>query len=392
MPLTLVPPEKIKGAKSYYIRGTHLGVRVYESTGTDREPLARTALRLRRESIERDHYAPAARPEPVDSAEETFAHAAAAYLERCPLPEVKRVERLLEHLRETALSAFDKDFIDRTEREMFPGYKKTKDAKGLTPYSAGTLNREFRTPLAAVLHDAAERQKMPWLEVEKYGEPQRTKFQEPEVAAQLIAAAAELDREAERLGRPQRLAPLLIALYTTGLRISEAVKIDWPLVNLERGELGPLVTKNGEEYTVAIGQVAVVAIANLPGKRAAGVKIFGFKDRHAVKYPLSKACEKLGLVKKDAAGKTIRDRNGRAKPTITLHQARHSFMTWLRRNGEDLKKRMELGRYKDMRSMLRYEHIVPQEHAPAIARLPLQLVDAAAPIPPAADAKERKQG
>lgn len=384
MPLKLVPPEKIKGATSIYIRGTYLGVRVYRSTGVNRESLAVAERKRIEREIESGRYQ---EPAPGVTEAETFAHACVAYLRECPAAEAPRIKRLLAVLHATPLTAFGKDLVDQTEREMFPGYYRTADDKKtgrLTPYTGATLNREFRAPLGAVLHHAAARGKGPKVEVARHAEGQRTKFLEPDAAARLIQAAAEVDAAA-RDDQPGQLAALLVTLFTTGLRISEACRIDWPLINLERGEIGPLVTKNGVEYMVAIGPAAVVAIANIPGLRVAGRKVFGFRDRHAVKYPLSRACEIAGMVRRGADGKALRDRNRRAKPTFTLHQARHSFGTWLRRNGEDLRKMMELGRWKDVRSVMRYSHVAPQEHAPALARLPLQV----APTPPAADTKSR---
>jgi integrase len=361
MPLKLIAPAKAPGGRNFYIRGTYLGVGVYQSAGTDRKPLAVAELRRLEREIEHGRFA---EPAPQAGVEPTFADAVLGYLQVCPKAEVPRVERLLAHFTTTPLSAFRKKTIDDGEEALYPGRR--------SAHSAGVLNREYRSPLGAVLHSAAEAELMPWIRIKRYKEAQKTRWLEPDRALALIAAAAAVDAAKQR-GHDARLHALLVVLFTTGLRISEACRIDWPLVNLKRREIGPLLTKNGEEYVVHLGDLAVEAIANLPGKRVAGRKIFGFKDRHAVKWSLAQACLKTGMVKRDAkTGAVLKDRNSRPKTTFNLHQARHSFMTWLRRQeGMDMNKLQALGRIKDAKTVGRYAHVAAEEHAPAIAALPI---------------------
>lgn len=360
MPLRLIPPAKAPGGRFYYVHGSHLGVAVRRSARTDRRALAQAELKRLEREIEHGRYAA---PAPVG--EPTFADAALGYLKTCAQSEVSRVQRLLDHFQITPLSAFNLALIEEAEEALYPGRTATT--------SPATLNREYRSPLAAVLHHAAERQLMAWLKVKRYQEKQRTRWHEPEAALKLIAAAHAYDA-GKHHHKDRFLAPLLIGAYTTGLRISELTGITWGKVNLARREVGPLVTKNGEEYVVHMGDLWFEAIANLPKDgRHPERRVFGFQGRHAVKWGLAKACETAGMVKRDPdTGATLRDNNGRAKTTFTMHQARHSFATWLRRQeGMDLKKLMELGRWKDIKSVARYAHVAAEEHAPAIARLPI---------------------
>jgi integrase len=350
MPLKLVPPGKIKGAASYYIRGTHLGVRVFRSARTDRPALAARELRHIQQEIEQGRYAERAAP-----AAASFADAALGYLKDCPQGEVAKVQRLLDHFRTDPLTDFNKDKIDEGEAHFYPGRR--------TNYAAGTLNREYRSPVAAVLHHAAGRSLCPWIKVEKYTERQTTKWLEPDKAVALFAAAAVLDA-AKREGNLARLAPLLIFLFSTGCRISEACHITWPDIDLERREVRLHNTKNGESYTVHLGELAFEAVANLPGPRVARRKIFGYASRHSVKTALFNACKAAGMV---VVGDDEKERK-----TFNLHQARHSFATWLRRQqGMDMKKLMDLGRWRDVKSVARYAHVSADEHAPAIAALPI---------------------
>lgn len=359
MPLRLIPPAKTPGKKNYAIHGSHLGVSVRVSAKTDRRTFAAAELKRIEGEIERGRYAPPETPVPTG-----FADAAYVYLKTCPQSEVKRVQRLLTQFQSDPLSSFTPDKIDAGEEALYPG--RTAKFKG------STLNREYRTPLAAVLHDAARRELMPWREVPKYTEPQRTRWIEPEQALALIAAAEAGDARKSALNKKRkeefyqgRLAPLLIFMLTTGARISESVGIIWRDVDMKRREVRLEDTKNDESYTVHLGDLAFEAIANLPGPRHPDRQIFGYTKRWGPRTALETACKKSGLVECDKDGNITRY-------LFSPHKARHSFATWLRRqHGMDLKKLMELGRWKNVQSVMRYAHVSADEHAPAIAALPI---------------------
>lgn len=346
MPLKLVPPGKIKGARSWYIRGTYLGAYVFRSAGTDREPIAKQELRRIEREIEDGRFDRRAAVSPA-----TFLGAAAGYLKTCPAEEAAKVRRLVEHFQDTALADFTKDMIDEAEIALFP--PRATKAGGVKPYAAGTLNREYRAPLAAVLHHAAKRGIMGWLRVEKHKEAARTAWLEPDEAAALIAAARAVDG-AKTKNNHARLAPLLVFLFSTGARLGEAIRLTWSDVDLGRRHVILRDTKNGETYGAHLGDLAFEEIANLPGGRHPDRQIFGYTHRRSIRWALAAAVKKAKL-----------------KKPFTAHLARHSFATWLRRNGEDLKKIMEVGRWKDVKSVMRYQHVASDEQKAAIARLPL---------------------
>jgi hypothetical protein len=59
-------------------------------------------------------------------------------------------------------------------------------------------------------------------------------------------------------------------------------------------------------------------------------------------------------------------------PDFTMHWTRHNYATWLRREpGNDTRKLMDLGRWKDVRSVMRYQHVASHEQVAALAKLPL---------------------
>ncbi len=350
MPLKLVPPQKIKGARTYYVRGTYLGTYVFRSAGSDREPVARAELRRLEREIEDGRFDRRA----SQVAPATFLGAASGYLKENPA-EAAKVKRLVQHFQDTPLADFTKDTIDAAEAALYPP-RADKKTGALKPYAAGTLNREFRAPLAAVLHHAAKRGLVGWLRVEKHKEAQRTSWLEPEEAAALIAAARAVDA-AKTKHNHARLAPLLVFLFSTGARLGEAIRLTWADVDLARRHVILRDTKNGETYGAHLGDLAFDEIANLPGGRHPDRQIFGYTHRRSIRWALAAATKKAGL-----------------KKAFTAHLARHSFATWLRRNGEDLKKMMEVGRWKDVKSVMRYQHVASDEQKAAIARLPLPSV------------------
>jgi integrase len=344
MPLKLIPPEKTPGRRYYAVHGSYLGVSVRRSTGTDRREVAKNVLKGFERDIEKGRFTDG--PPPKING---FADAALGYLKDCGPSEVGYVKALLEHFRETPLAEFTKDLIDAGEEAVYPGRR--------AKYAAGTLNRQYRAPLAAVLHHAAKRGLCGWVKVEKLKEEQRTSWLEPDQAARLIAAARAVDAKKTKHNNA-RLAPLLVFVFATGARLSEAINLTWADVDLAAAHAILQGTKNGKTYGLHLVPLVVAELANLPGVNIDGSRnprqrVFGYTHRRSLRWSLEQACTAAGL------------------PDFTMHQARHSFATWMRRSGADLKKLMELGRWEDSRSALRYQHVASHEQIAALANLPL---------------------
>src|SRR6516165_3858723 len=128
MPLYLRPPRAGK-TPYYYIRGTYLGVRCEESTGTGRREIAKRLLDKKRDEIERGAVAKPGEP--------TFADAAIAYMTSGG--ERRFLAPLVEHFGTTALSAIDQLAIDNAAAALYPRSDAT------------TRNRQVYTPISAVL-------------------------------------------------------------------------------------------------------------------------------------------------------------------------------------------------------------------------------------------------
>ena len=193
MPLKIVKPRKGK-SPHYTIRGSYLGVRIHRSAKTDKRSLALEVLKSYERKIEKGQLA--------HRNEKTFADAALAYVKGGG--EKTYLGRLLEHFRDTPLSAIDQDAIDKAATDLYQGATNaTKNRSVYTPVSAvmrhSGLRLDLRRPKGAAGNKATA-----WLW--------------PEQASAVFREAAKLDPE---------FAVLCIVLCYTGMRLSEALGLLW---------------------------------------------------------------------------------------------------------------------------------------------------------------------
>lgn len=318
MSIRLVPPRKGR-SKNWRIRGTYLRVYIDESTGAYRKPIAEAYLKRCEREIEGGLTG--------RKPESTFAVAAIGYLKSCPDGEVKYIKKLLEHFGETPLSEINQAAIDGCVDALYAARK------------PGTINRNCLVPLAAVLHHAAGRDLCAWIRVKKLREPKgRNRWITPEEAERLIEASSP------------KLRPLVVFLFATGCRLGEAIRLDWNDVDLLARKAALVDTKNGETYGVPLHERAFLEMANLTHRTGL---VFGYQNRWAVRRHWRVACRRAGI------------------ENFTPHCARHTFATWLRQQGIDLRALMEVGRWKDQKSVGRYAHVSVEEQRTAIDNLPL---------------------
>src|SRR5690349_23683699 len=133
MPIRIVRRPK---SPNWIIRGTLRGVRVEESTGTDKRKIAEE-IRAKREAeiLAQSIYG--------RRATVTFAEAAVSYLENGG--NKRFLGRAIRHFGTTPLAKIDQDAIDVGARKVYPNA------------SAATRDRQFYTPVSAVLKHATKR-------------------------------------------------------------------------------------------------------------------------------------------------------------------------------------------------------------------------------------------
>lgn len=316
-----------QGSPNWYLRGTVRGIPVDETTGTDRREVA-DDIRIRRETELLDR---SVHGESAGGAPASFVAAALAYIEATPRSrQTKRYVRLLsEHFVGKPLSAITQETADAAARALYPH---------ATPE---TRNRQLYTPLAAILHGAgvAIAIKRP---KQKKG---RNRALSQDQAARLLNHATGHARA------------LLLLLFYTGCRIGEALRLEWGAVDLRRRAITFDLTKTDEDGEAPMHGAVLEALANLEGRKG---RVFPWANRWAAYKALRPLCVASGVA-------------------FTPHMGRHSFATWLRQQGKDLRLVQDAGRWRDIKSVARYSHVERGEVRDAVAMLPMLVVESTRP-------------
>lgn len=319
MPLRLVRHKK---SPHWYIRGTVRGQTVFETTGTDDAKTA-DALRIKRESqlLERSVFG--------RGANVTFLEAAVDYLESGG--EGRFIPKLVDVLGKIPVSEIGQEQADAAARKLYPNA------------GPATRKRHAYGPLCAVLNHAAKRK---WCAGPKIEHPQvrkpETRWSTPERLQKLLPHCAP------------KLRLLVLVLVYTGLRLSEALAIDWARVRLADRTILIPHTKNQQMRTIRIADPLLIALAGVPENERDGA-MFDWADKRCVYVPLKNACKRAGV------------------EYLPPHQqGRHTFGSWLRIYAKrDLRGIMEDGGWDSIQSVTRYLHVAPGESANAIEALPL---------------------
>ncbi len=315
----------------WIVRGSIRGVRVEESTATDIRKLAEE-IRAKRESelLTQAVYG--------HRATCTFAQAALSYIETGGSK--RFLAQVLDHFGTTPLARIDQSAIESGARKTYPN---TSDA---------TRDRQFFTPVSAVLKHAARRGWCAPLIMER-----------PNIDAPAIRwlTLAEANRLIDACG--EHLRPLVIFLLFTGCRIGEALWLDWSNVDLARRHVDFVRTKNGEARGVPLHDRVVVALANLPHRDG---EVFRRPDGLPYERPKRPDDTSAGSrIKKAFAGACRRA----GISNFSVHGCRHTWATWHYIANRDVTALMRLGGWKTVAMVMRYTHTNVDEHRHTIDRL-----------------------
>ncbi len=243
---------------------------------------------------------------------------------------------LIKHFGTTPLAKIDQAAIDRAAKLLYPS---------ATP---ATLNRQVYTPISAVLKFAAKRGMCDFRQIERPRQPKgRVRWLTPAEADRLIEACS------------RHLKPLIIFLLYTGCRLSEGLYLDWAQIDLKRGEVQFLKTKNGESRGVPLHSRAATALAALPHRvgtvfhRPDGKPYARKNDGGGqIKTAFKGACRRAGIF------------------DLSPHDCRHTFATWYYAATRDLVSLMHLGGWQSEKMVLRYAHMNVEHLSKSIAALP----------------------
>jgi integrase len=331
MPLALKRRPK---SPYWIIRGTLRGCRVEESTGVSDRKKAEE-IRAKRESEILDETVYGRR------ATATFAHAAEEYLKAGGA--TRFIEPIIRHFGTTPLARIDQAAINQGAQRLYP------------KASGATQNRQFYTPVSAVMAYAAENRLCPPLILRR----PPSKLPPPN-----WLTLPQADRLIE--ASPDHLCPLVIFLIYTGARVGEALWLDWHEVDLVLGHVAFINTKNGETRSVPLHPRVRESFANLPHREG---EVFRRPDGMPYTRPdEDNDDDQSGGTRIKTAFKSA---CRRAEITdCRVHDLRHTWATWHYAHNRDLTALMKLGGWKSVAMVMRYAHANVDEHRASIERLP----------------------
>ena len=374
MPLALRPPRPGK-TPNYEIRGTYLGVRVEQSAGTDERKIALQQLKRLKRQIERGEFpgqfaGPA--PDQANHQVVTFAMAAEAYLLAGGAPQY--LGRILElagerSIRHRPIADIDQIAIDNACAALYP------DAP------ATTRNRQFYTPVSAVMKHAGEARKI--RRPKGWRGSRATSWLEPDAAFALIDQAYVIEPE---------FGLFCETLLYTGMRLSDPLRARLRDLRLSQGLLYLPDTKNGEPRPVHLPPVLVRSFRAQPARMGRPRRGVGKPtDRPLVNGAAgrSRASAGVAFLDRPADDKLFRFHNGgRLRKILALAIARagltfpkrqggfhlfcHTYGTWMKRYGNlDTYGLTRTGRWKDPDSADRYNHTAASFEARQADKMPV---------------------
>lgn len=246
------------------------------------------------------------------------------------LGDTRRIERVVEGIgKDTLLEYINQDTITALRERWYDG--NGKDA---------TVLREIVTPLRAILMLAHMRK---WCDEPMFAELDsgaggRIEFFTPAEAELLIANAAA------------HLKPLLIFLFCTGARLSEALYLDWRACDPEGGWtiFWPDQTKEEKRRDVLLPPRAREALLALPHRTG---KVF----RTRIDEPYEPKAEGGGQIK---TGWNKAIKRAGLRDTLTPHKCRHTWATWHMHVHNKPLLLMQDGGWSSLKLVLRYGHLM----------------------------------
>lgn len=309
MPLKLT---KKKERKNWYIRGTHLGIAVHESTKTDRRGTAERVLARKIVEVERRAFN-LETPDDDEKPELTFVDAVAMYIDAGG--DDRFLTPLIGYFRHTLMNDIGQREVDAAARGLYPRGK------------PATRVRNVYVPLSAIRSLGADNG---LCEAKRIRRPKVVKVNRKPAPPEWIVALLPHCNE--------RLSAMILFMNLTGARVGEALALTWDDVDLNRAEALIKQTKINQLRLVDLPSVLVAAIANIEGRKG---KVFGYTNRSSVYNAVRRACKKAKL------------------PYYSTHQfGRHAMATEMLKRNFTVKHVQEAGGWKSERLVLEtYGHL-----------------------------------
>lgn len=301
-----MPLEIYKRGKTYHYRGTVAGKLLRRSCKTtDPKIAAQIVAKIEATEWKSNIYGP--------EAVLTFAQAAELYEKAGK--SMRFLEKIEDYWKDTLIKDIKPSAIRQMAMELYPNV------------SAATRNRQAITPCAAVINHSAEAELCPYVKVKKFKEEQKIK---PPFTLEWV------DSFCEQCDSPY-LVGLVLFMFATGARISEALAVEWDNVNLRARTVIIPRTKIGEQRQVNLPTRVLAAIANMP--KVHRRPIFWYRTGWGLRGKWETTIRRAGIQR------------------MTPHSGRHGFATTMLRGGEDVKTVARLGGWKSAIHVLKtYAH------------------------------------
>lgn len=242
------------------------------------------------------------------------------------------------HIGDEPISAIDRDAIDEIRKLIQDDGEKTR--------SLATVDRYMclvRSILRACVEDWDLLPKSP-----------KVPMYNPESDEPRWLTHKEWDRLKAELPTHLRLAAHVAIL--TGLRMRAMLRLKWSQVDMDAGRLRILRRnqKGKRSHGVPLSPEAIGVFSELRELNPDGDYVFQWQGK-----PID-----------DVNGKSFQDALVRAKiEGANWHSFRHTFASWAVQSGVTLQQLMELGDWRDIRSVLIYAHLAPDHLAEAASKI-----------------------
>ncbi|KQT01797.1 tyrosine-type recombinase/integrase [Rhizobium sp. Leaf386] len=241
----------------------------------------------------------------------TFDYAAASYMENGG--NGKFLPRIIEHFHGRPLASIFPFDLQQMANVLYPDVKNS------------TKNRQALTPARAVISHGYDRGWCPLMRLRRFKE-EKPEAKKPASPLWLQLFARQCDKDGL-----QHVAALILFMAFTGARVSEALRLEWPQVDLANRTATLLRTKTSENSVRHLIDGLVSRMHGLRETKGKHTRVFRFKCRHSVNERIKAVCERADI---------------EYKPS---HECgRHAFATNAMEAGMDIKTVMAAGGWESI--------------------------------------------
>lgn len=255
----------------------------------------------------------------------TFEYAAASYVEHGG--DNRYLPRIVDYFNGRALATIFPFDIYQMAEKLYP------------TVANATRNRQALTPARSVLIHGYERGWCNRILLRRFKEePKKRKI--PAAPVWLHAFARQADND-----DLSHVAAIVLFMAHTGARVSEAVALQWPQVDLANRTALLLKTKTSTNSSRALTDELVLRLHELRSENHWSPRVFRYRCRHSVNERIRDICKRAGISYKSSHA-----------------CGRHSFATNSIDNGIDVKTAMQAGGWRSVEIFLG-TYVTPKANA-----------------------------